>query len=228
MRLRLVRRPTDKQLTKYLLGLLTPGAVERIDEASIADEEIAARLERLEEDLIDSYVRGALGGKALARFTSHFLSTSHRRRRVAFAAQLARAVDRAEKPRRPRRPPRVWMISLMAVAAALVLVAIAPLVKDIGATPTLRIPPAAEVVGLDLRLDRDPSGRYQVAIKDPTASGIVWQSEWTPSFSSAGHAWISVAVPARVLKSGQVIEVDARAPDEPNAIASYAFKVLKR
>jgi hypothetical protein len=252
MRVGLVRRVSDRQLAKYLLGLLPPAAVERIDEASIANEDVAARLERIEEDLIDSYVRGALDGGTLARFKSHYLSTPRRRARVAFAAQLARAVDRAQEPKRPRRPPRGWIVPLLAVAAALLVVAVAfdapladflersarktppvalvlePLVRSIGATPTLRIPPAAEVVGIDLRLARDPSGRYQVAITDPAANGLVWQSEWTSSFSSAGNAWISIAVPARVLRSEHVIEVDARAPDEPDAIASYAFRVVKR
>jgi len=50
----------DEQLTRYLLGLLPREQAERIDEAGIVDDAVAARLRTVEHDLVDAYVRGAL------------------------------------------------------------------------------------------------------------------------------------------------------------------------
>ena len=117
-----LKRPTDKELEKYVLGFASPEAVERIDEAAMADDDTAARLQQVEDDLIDAYVRGTLAGPSLARFRSHFLATPRRRARVAFAAQLARALDRAaaSRPQKKRRA-RTWILSIAAVAAAALL-----------------------------------------------------------------------------------------------------------
>jgi hypothetical protein len=90
--------PDDEQLERYLLGLLSDEDTERLDELSIADDEIAWRLKVIEDDLIDAYVTGALEGPRLARFESFYLSSPRRRKKVNFAGNLLRAVDRADKP----------------------------------------------------------------------------------------------------------------------------------
>ena len=56
-----------------------PEDAERLDEASIVDDEIAARLRMVEHDLVDAYVRGRLTGDTLARFESHYLASPRRR-----------------------------------------------------------------------------------------------------------------------------------------------------
>ena len=85
----------DRQIVRYLLGLLPAEEAERLDEASIADDDFAARLRISEADLVDSYVRGKLDAETLKRFESHYLSSPRRRKNVKFAASFVRAIDRA-------------------------------------------------------------------------------------------------------------------------------------
>src|SRR5215217_1024671 len=60
--------PADDELLAYLLELLSAEDTERVELASIADDEVAARLRIVETDLVDGYVRGALTGATLAQF----------------------------------------------------------------------------------------------------------------------------------------------------------------
>jgi hypothetical protein len=85
----------DQELARYLLGLLPDEEAERLDEASIADDEIAQRLRAVEHDLVDAYIRGTLSGELLERFESRYLNTPRRRDRVRQAASFLRALDRA-------------------------------------------------------------------------------------------------------------------------------------
>jgi hypothetical protein len=119
-------RLDDQQLVQYLLGLLPPEDAERLDEASIADDEVAARLRLVEEELVDAYVRGRLAGETLKRFESHYLSSPRRRERVAFAGRFLPAVDQVavsagEAGGRHSTGSR-WT-SWLALAAALLLAA---------------------------------------------------------------------------------------------------------
>jgi hypothetical protein len=84
----------DGQLVRYLLGLLPDEEAERLDEQSIVDDEVAARLRVVEDDLVDAYVSGTLGGETLERFESVYLASPRRRERVAFAKRLLAAVSR--------------------------------------------------------------------------------------------------------------------------------------
>jgi hypothetical protein len=78
----------DEILTQYLLGSLTEEKTEQLDELSIADDEMAARLQVIENDLVDAYVRGELAGKALKQFESSYLASPKRREKVRFAETL--------------------------------------------------------------------------------------------------------------------------------------------
>ncbi|HMF97994.1 MAG TPA: hypothetical protein VKE96_27025 [Vicinamibacterales bacterium] len=120
----------DQQLVRYLLGQLPPDDADRIDELSVVDDDIAARLRVVEDDLVDAYVRGALSGDTLKRFESHYLSSPLRRERVAFARSFVSAVDRAQPPAArtaPMRAVRPRWISALSVAAAVLLAACAGL-----------------------------------------------------------------------------------------------------
>src|ERR1041384_15798 len=78
----------DQLLTRYLLGALPTEQTERLDELSITDDEIAARLSAVEYDLVDAYVRGEIRGEGPARFESFYLSSVERRERVHFGRAL--------------------------------------------------------------------------------------------------------------------------------------------
>jgi hypothetical protein len=89
-------RPDDeRQLVRYLLGQLPEEEAERIDESSIADDDVAWRLRAVEDDLVDAYVTGNLDGDTRERFEAHYLASPKRREKVRFAAGLLGAVDRA-------------------------------------------------------------------------------------------------------------------------------------
>jgi hypothetical protein len=120
----------DQQLVRYLLGLLSEDEADRIDELSVVDDDLAARLRVVEDDLVDAYVRGALSGDALKRFESHYLSSPLRRERVTFARHFVSAVDRAQPLAAAgthRRSARAGLVPALAAAAAVLLVASAGL-----------------------------------------------------------------------------------------------------
>jgi hypothetical protein len=111
----------DRQLSRYLLGALGEEETERLDELSIADDEFASRLQAVENDLVDLYVRGELIGETLDQFRSFYLSSSRRREQVQFAEALFRATDlRSAAARRERR--RSWLPEWALAAACLLLV----------------------------------------------------------------------------------------------------------
>src|SRR5262245_28337570 len=91
-------RPDDQELIRYLLGLVSDQDAERLDEMSIVDDDVAGRLRAVENDLMDSYLRGTLTGETLERFESVYLASPLRRQKVEFASSLLRAVDRAAVP----------------------------------------------------------------------------------------------------------------------------------
>jgi hypothetical protein len=86
--------PEDRQLIRYVLGMLSDTDAERLDEQSIVDDEIAARLRSVENDLVDAYVRGALEGELLERFESFYLASPLRREKVKLARGFLDAIDR--------------------------------------------------------------------------------------------------------------------------------------
>lgn len=119
---------TDQRLTNYVLGLLPESEAEQLDEASIADDGVAARLRAVEDDLVDAYVRGILCGKTLQSFEQHYLASPIRRDKVAFARRFTLAVDRASVSAPVTPVPRIsgrslWRLT--AVAAALFVVSAA-------------------------------------------------------------------------------------------------------
>ena len=109
-------RPDDEVLVEYLLGTLPNEDTERIDELSIADDEVAWRLQAVENDLVDAYVAGQLSAATLERFTSFYLASPVRRRRV----ELARALkSHAMRDAASRRPLLQWALAAAAIIAAM-------------------------------------------------------------------------------------------------------------
>jgi hypothetical protein len=140
--------PGDPLITQYLLGSLSPEETERLDELSLTDDEFAMRLQVVEDELVDAYVRGELNGQTLQQFNSFYLSSPRRREKVRFAqvfrtfaekhvlrgtesAQLgvtARPISQSPGFRRPRRlellsgSGRPWQLGLAAAASLLLAV----------------------------------------------------------------------------------------------------------
>lgn len=85
----------EKVLVRYLLGALPERDAELLDELSIADEAVAWRLRDVENDLLDSYVRGELSGDELARFKNVYLTSPDRLKRLEFAQALSGIGGRA-------------------------------------------------------------------------------------------------------------------------------------
>jgi hypothetical protein len=78
----------DEALKAYLLGDLPRDESERVEEKSVTDDDFAARLDGVEADLVDAYVRGELTGEAREKFQKIYRSSARLRQRVAFAENL--------------------------------------------------------------------------------------------------------------------------------------------
>lgn len=102
----------DELLTRYLLGDLPAQQAEQLDELSVTDDEFAWRLNEVENDLVDGFVRGELEGETLQKFRSDYLSSSRRRQKVEFAAGLLelekRAALQAASPKRAKLSTGRW------------------------------------------------------------------------------------------------------------------------
>jgi hypothetical protein len=115
--------PDDERLSRYLLGALPDDETQRLDELSITDASFADRLNAVEYDLVDSYVKGQLSDDTLARFKSRCLSSPAMRDKVkvaeSFAAYRRRSPGLGRRSFRTESLPR-WAL---AAAASLALVA---------------------------------------------------------------------------------------------------------
>jgi hypothetical protein len=124
----------DQHVVQYLLGSISEEEANRLDELSIANDEFAERLRAVEDDLVDSYIRGELSGDSLDRFQSHYLASPYRREKVRFAESLLTLCDRAPAaPRQSERTARRWWLSpawTFAAAACLMLLAGGYLIYD--------------------------------------------------------------------------------------------------
>jgi hypothetical protein len=85
--------PDDAVLLRYLLGALPADEAEPIEDASVVDDDLAARLNAMEHDLVDRYVRGELENGTLAKFHTWYLSSPVRVQKVELARAFLRVAD---------------------------------------------------------------------------------------------------------------------------------------
>jgi len=117
----------ERLLLPYLLRLLPDDQAERVELATLSDDQVAERLKAVEHDLVDGYIRDTLDAVTRDRFESYYLSSPIRRERVRFAAEFLRAIDGAAGAGQapadgaavPLQPKRGWR--LLAAAAVVVL-----------------------------------------------------------------------------------------------------------
>lgn len=122
----MTRRPIDEQLiTDFLLGNLPEEEIEQLDEMSLADDDFANRLQVVENDLVDAYVKGELSGTTLAQFKSNYLRSSKRQEKVAFAETLQKITKRSTIAPQQRT---LYQSPWLAVAAAVVLLTLSYLI----------------------------------------------------------------------------------------------------
>jgi hypothetical protein len=114
---------TDERLRSYLLGLAPESDSEALDEASVADDAVAARLAVLEDDLYDDYARGVLKAPERARFQERYLASAAGRGRLEFARALG-----SRPPAVTPAPTTTAAFRWWSVAAALLAVGILGLI----------------------------------------------------------------------------------------------------
>ena len=144
--------PPDDALVRYLLGELPPAEADTLDERSVVDPDFFDRLEAVENDLVDSYVRQGMSPDLRDRFTRGYLATDARAEKLRFAsalrlATLARGEPSAKDgtrsaailPMKPRARNAVsWLLPLAATIAVVGLgLWVLPLNQDVPTdTPT--------------------------------------------------------------------------------------------
>ena len=106
------RRLDDATIARYLLGDLSGDDASELEQRYFADPDFLRRIETVEDDLIDGYVRNELAPADRSRFEGHFLLAPRRQERVRMAAALLDRVDARTVPR-PATMQR-WALPLAA------------------------------------------------------------------------------------------------------------------
>ena len=75
-------------LKKYILGELSDLDREALELQYFVNQRVWEALQQVEEDLIDSYVRGRLDGHDRQQFENYFLASPQKRKRVEVARLL--------------------------------------------------------------------------------------------------------------------------------------------
>lgn len=83
----------EKQMERYLLGLLPEDKASGLEERGLADYDFFERLLVVENRLIDDYLAAQLSPPDRAQFEQHFLSSPKRRERVEFARTFLRSMS---------------------------------------------------------------------------------------------------------------------------------------
>jgi len=94
----------ERQIRRYLLGQLAEADQQRIDERFFLDDEFHEKMQTLERELIDAYVRGELDEDERRPFETYYLATPRRREKVAFARVLLRGASPAAAAAQPEAP----------------------------------------------------------------------------------------------------------------------------
>jgi hypothetical protein len=115
---------------------------------------------------------------------------------------------------------------LLAGGVALLLT---PQTRSSGVMPSLAVRPGADGVSFALLLESNDFPRYQVALKDPATSAILWRSEKVAAGTLNHAPAVSVIVPARLLKAQHyALELSGvRAAGAADVVASYVVRVVQ-
>jgi methionine-rich copper-binding protein CopC len=84
---------TDERIIAYLLEELPEADQEQFDAEWFAQKSLLKQIQRVEEDLIDAYLRGELTPERQQRFMQNYLTTDARKVRFNMAAAILRHID---------------------------------------------------------------------------------------------------------------------------------------
>jgi len=96
----------EDRMMRYLLGYLSATEEEAFEEEFFADGETFARLLAVENDLVDSYVKGELTGNDRVQFATKLLGTPEGRQKLENAQALRQHIDNAKTPAREAAPAK--------------------------------------------------------------------------------------------------------------------------
>jgi hypothetical protein len=116
-----------------------------------------------------------------------YFAVVHRSMPAPVSASIAPAAG--ETPARPATALRVVALTL------------SPMTRSLGEPPTLEVPGGTDQVRLILRLEPNEFDRYDVAVKDLAANGIVWRASDVTATSSADTRALVVSIPASTFRS---------------------------
>lgn len=167
----------DDTHARYLLGLLPDEEAQRLDEASIADDEFAGQLAATEHDLIDAYLAGDLPEEYRRAVEAVYGASGAGQAQIRFAAALG-----SQPPVVRSRRPVVYR----ALAAAAVLV------LAVGSYVLLRPAPGRQTA---------PVGSAQGPSKAPAAPTSTAQTPPAVAPSQPGEPRIPSFVLAAPLRS---------------------------
>lgn len=111
----------DQKLMRYLLGEFSLDERTQIEDLYIADHDFYERLLIAEDEIIDTYVRGAMAERDIDLFRKNFLCSEERRERIKIARTLIEYSDAHASTRsasvREERPLREWLLSFLKFGA---------------------------------------------------------------------------------------------------------------
>lgn len=92
----------EQKLRKYLTGDLSEAEQVKIETEFLASDEAFERLEEIENDLVDEYVRGELMAQERSLFEKNYLTTPLHRQRVLLSQNLLRTAANEKMPAKNR------------------------------------------------------------------------------------------------------------------------------
>ncbi len=92
----------EEKLRKYLTGDLSEAEKLKIETEFLASDEAFERLEEIENDLVDEYVRGELSAQERSLFEQNYLTTPLHRQRVLLSQNLLRTAANERIPAKNR------------------------------------------------------------------------------------------------------------------------------
>jgi len=83
-----MRHYSDRQISSYFLGKMPSNDAQTFELEASADEELAERVQLIERELIDDYIRGTLSSEDADCFEQNYLTTEVRRHRLNVSKNL--------------------------------------------------------------------------------------------------------------------------------------------